>query len=244
MTDDIALALDTLVPAFENERGDWERVIRDARRSDPRRRLPARPIVVLAALVAAILIPLVAVAAAQEWWFFRFDGAPPAATPVAVVQEGIWDGKPWQLVAYRSTTDGICFGITPTSGHQSWAGDGLACTQVEGVPTTPESTRALPLGITYLEASGAGLPPYVAGPVVDRAAEVAVYFHGGTVVRTHTFAAPESLGSAIRFYVVRLRADQPPPSIEKLVGLDATGQIVACLTTPMPETGVPPSACE
>ena len=242
MSDDIALALDALVPVFENERGDWERVIRDARRSDPRRRLPARPIVVLAALLAAILIPLVAVAASQEWWFFRFDGAPSPATPVAVVQEGVWDGKPWQLLAYRSTTDGICFGITPTNSHPG-EGAGMNCDQIDGVPRTADSKPYARHGITFLEVSASELPTYVAGPVVYRAAEVAIHFDDGTVVRTPTFAAPESLGSAIRFYVVRLPSNDPQPLIDKLVAFDADGHIVACLTTAMLEGGVPLSAC-
>jgi len=34
-----------------------------------------------------------------------------------------------------------------------------------------------------------------------------------------------------------------PGFLEKLVGLDGEGQIVACLTFPMPEEGVPLSAC-
>ncbi len=243
MSDEIGRALDSLVPRFESERGDWARVLREAHGTSRRRRRPTRRIVLLVAIIAAILVPLVAVAASHEWWFFRFDGsAPPPATPVVVVKEGVWDGKAWQLVAYRSTTDGICFGITPTN-SRAGEGAGLNCDQIDGVPRTAESKPYARHGITYLEVSSSELPSHVAGPVVDQAIEVAIHFDDGTVVRTPTFAAPESLGSAIRFYLVRLNAVQPP-SIEKLVGLDAAGHIVACLTTPMPESGVQLSACE
>ena len=175
-------------------------------------------------MAGAILIPIVAVAGSQEWWFFRFDGAPPAATPVAVVREGVWDGKPWQLVAYRSTTDGICFGITPQDEGSHDVAGALACAPLEGVPSTGETKDTKPLGIMFVEVTGE--LPYIAGPVVERATEVVARFAGGLIVRTPTFAAPDSLGSAIRFYASRLPNGEE--SLERLVGLDADSNVVAC----------------
>ena len=110
MSDEIAGILDELTPRFDGERGNWERVLRDAaRRRRLRRVVTPRRLALLAAVLAAILIPLVAVAASQNWWFLH-GGGPEAISPVVVVKEGVWDGHPWQLVAFRSATDGLCFG--------------------------------------------------------------------------------------------------------------------------------------
>ena len=243
MSDEIALALGSLVPTFEHEHGDWERVLRDARGSSRPHHFPARRLAVVAALVAAILIPLVAVAASQEWWFFRVaHTAPPAATPVVVVTEGVWDNLAWELVAYRSTTNGLCFGITLPAHRRNGIGGGLACTQVVAAPTGPGSKRSLPLGITYFAASGAALGPYVAGPVVDRASRVNIYLGSGQIVHTGTVSAPDALGMAVRFYIVRLPGRRLP-SIDKLEGLDDRGAVVACLKPSPIVSSVPLSTC-
>jgi hypothetical protein len=163
-------------------------------------------------------------------------------TGVAVVKRGTWSGKRWELVAYRSATDGICFSMTPLAGHDS-TGAGMDCDQIEGVPPTTRTKRSTPHGITYLAGSSDGFPAYIVGPVVEAADVVVVHLATGRVVRTRTFDAPKALGAAIRFYAVRLeRRDLPPvrrPAIESLVGLDDRGRIVACLLPRMPLHGVP-----
>ena len=68
------------------------------------------------------------------------------------------------------------------------------------------------------------------------------------MVRTPTFDAPGELGS-IRFYTTQLPERErspgvrPRPGVQKLVGLTNEGEVVACLVLPMPEEGVPLSAC-
>lgn len=265
MSDYLGAVLDELVPRFEEERGDWERVlaearlgagaagVRRARTETPNRHVSRqrslRRLMIIAAVAAAISIPLVAVAASQNWWFFRFGDVPTPVTDVTVVKTGTWDGIGWQLTAYRSATDGICFGMTPTAtARSSGEGAGLACDLIEGVPRTPQSKPYTPHGITFLSGSSEGLPPYIVGPVIDSAADVVVHLDDGTVLRTPTFDAPRELGSAIRFYAMQLpkpssQTDPPRSPIEKLVGLTADGRIVACLVDPMPEEGVPLSAC-
>jgi len=243
MNDHMSDVLDGLVPAFADERGDWERIVRDARVQTRRR---VRRVAIAAVVLAAIAIPLAALAASQDWWFFRFGRAPTPVTGVAIVKRGTWSGKHGELVAYRSATDGLCFSMTPLLGHGS-TGAGMSCDQIAGVPRTPRSKPYTPHGMTYLAGSSAGFPPYIVGPVVEAADVVVIHLATGRIVRTRTFDAPKALGAAIRFYAARLEPrDLPPvrrPAIEKLVGLDDRGRIVTCLLPRMPAHGVPLSAC-
>lgn len=257
MTDYLSAAVDGLVPEFADERGDWDAVVRDAgetRRSArmdsgvARRKRFRRRILVPAIVVAAIAVPLAAVAASQSWWFFRFGSAPTPITDVKVVKSGTWSGQDWQLLAYLSATDGICFGITPAGSGTDGEGAGMGCAGIEGVPRTSESKPYTPLTITFMSASSGRFPTYIVGPVIDTATEVAIHLADGTVVRAQAFDAPDELG-AIRFYATLLpdapRTQELPPRthIRKLVGFDRDGEIVACLTIPMPEEGVTLGAC-
>jgi hypothetical protein len=269
MTDRLRPVLDELVPGFEHDRGDWVAVVRDtglaggANRHTQmalqrrRRRIPSARLLFAAAAIVAIAAPLAAVATAQnwwprDWWFFRAGGAPTPVTDVNVVKTGTWDGTAWQLVAYGSSTDGICFGISPAdTARASGGGGALACGRIDGVPRTPESKPSTPVAMTYMASSSERLPAHIVGPVIETAEEVEVHLADGQVLRAATFEAPDELGS-IRFYVARLPDMEtprtggygPPRSpIRKLIGFDKNGQIVACLTVPMPEEGVPLSAC-
>jgi hypothetical protein len=103
MTDYVSAVLDELVPRFEDERGDWERVVGRARR---RRWITPRRLALIAAVVAAIAVPLVAVAASQDWWFFRVGSAPVPVTDVNVIRTGSWDGTSWHVTAYGSLRTG------------------------------------------------------------------------------------------------------------------------------------------
>lgn len=247
MNGKIEEVLGELVPRFDDERGSWERVLLDAVACrSPRRVVTRRRLVALVAALAAVLIPLAAIAASQGWWFLH-DGAPEAVSPVVIVKEGVWDGHPWQLVAYRSTTDGFCFGLTPKTDVLGQGGS-LACASLQGVPTTPETKPSAPLGITYLQSSGLSgamqFPLFVSGPVVERAAEVVLTFADGSVVRTPTFPAPSRLGAALRFYAVQLPDLASQPRLVKAAGVDAGGRVVACLVSSPPDDGVPLTACE
>jgi hypothetical protein len=273
MSEYISLVLDELVPRLEDERGDWERVLADARlsgeapartemarrptlapwralsRRQPLRSLNSRRLAIIAAIAAAIALPLVALAASQNWWFFRFGEAPTPVTEVSVVKTGSWEGKAWQLTAYRSSTDGICFSMAPTPTAQSTgAGAAMACDQIEGVPRTAESKPYTPHAITFMSGSSDRLPAYIVGPVIETVSEVVIHLANGAILHTSTFEAPKELGAAIRFYATRLPELQRAPGkprwpVEKLVGRSDDGRIVACLVVPMPEEGVRLSAC-
>jgi hypothetical protein len=207
--------------------------------------------VVLAIAVVAAVIPLAAVAASQEWWFFRFGQAPPTISDVRVVKTGTWDGKEWELIAYLSSTDGVCFGIRATATAQTTAGaGGMACDAIAGVPRTAESKEFTPHAITFTASSPHNFPSYIIGPVIDTAEEVEIHLADGRVLRTSTFDAPDDLG-AIRFYAVQAQLPEVPnragptagAPVRKLIAFNADGQAVACLVLPTPADGLSLSAC-
>lgn len=212
----------------------------------------------LGLVAVGALIPAGALAVANDWWFFRFGGTPSPLTSVVVVETGKWQGKAWELTAYRSSTEGICFALSPTTTAQSQGqGGAMACDLIEGVPRTPDSKRYTPHAITFLAGFKGTLPDNVVGPVTAMAAEVAIYLTDGTIVRTPTLEAPSSLGSSIRFYATALPEPLTPPAslgmagssgqgawLKKVVGLDDKDQVVACLTVPVPRDDVPLSACQ
>ena len=209
-----------------------------------------RPLLVAAVVVLAILIPVTAFAVDHDWWFFRFGDAPTPVTGVVVVKTGVWDGKTWELTAYGSSTDGLCYGLGPT-GTKNGRGAVMACGGIAGVPRTPHSKPDSPYAITYAMSWAGVLPDFIYGPVTDKADEVVVTFRNGTVLRTPTFAAPSALGAPVRFYAAQLPPSVPPPPrlglrspVEKLVGLGGQGEIVACMTLPTRPEGEPLSACE
>lgn len=262
MTEHLNSALDELVPRFDHEQGDWSRVVADARarrvtprasrspdisteRPRPRRWLTRRRVAVIAIAVAAIVMPLIA-AASQDWWFLKPGLLPEPITDVKVVRTGEWDGKPWQLVAYRSASE-ICYGLTPADADGDGEGGSLSCGPLRGVPPQNDSEGARILGVMYLSGASASLPAYVAGPVVDSADEVEIHLGSGEVIRTPTFDAPGELGS-IRFYAEPLPETGAPGSasaveIQKLVAKDRDGEVVACLALPMRRTGNPLATC-
>jgi hypothetical protein len=258
MSEHLYSLLDELVPRFDNERGDWSRVVADARAREPvaisvhthnvtserprsRRWLTRRRIAVIAIAVVAVATPLIA-AASQDWWFLRFVGSvPEPITDVMVVKTGEWNDQPWKLFAYVSAEGELsaggelCYGLeTSATGR----GGSLACAPVEGVPHTESTKQSAPLTITFLAASSVGVPAFVLGPVIDTADEVEIHLASGEVIRTPTFDAPDELGS-IRFYATQV----PDFDLQKLIGIGHDEEIVACMVVPTPEGGVPLSAC-
>lgn len=231
--------LDRLAPAYEFA-PDWDDVLARARvPSEPPRATTGRRLVLVAALLVAIVAPLTAIAESNDWWFFS-AGAPRPATRVFVVRTGEWGGQRWELVAYRTVNEGLCFSMAPAGSNGRGA---MSCDRILGVAR--ESAHE----ITYLSGGPTKeLPGYVVGPVTAEAEDVAIYFVDGTVLRTATFAAPRSLG-AIRFYATPL--PRSPLAmvlgsgfVEKLVGFNRAGRIVACLDLPLPPAeAVPPSPC-
>lgn len=245
MTLSVDSALERLAPP-QHFAADWADVLGRVGELAPepadRGRLLARrrrPGLVAAALAATliVLVAATAVAAVNDWsvtdWWFLGNGAPAPVTTPVVVKSGSWDGKGWELVAYRSTSHGICFAMTPSgAGKADGFGGGLACGGFS--PVAPSGSIGGLHRITFLSGSSPQLPTYIVGPVVDNAVEVVISFANGAVIRTPTFDAPASLG-ALRFYAARVPESVPrptprAPSLEKLVGLNEDGQVVACLT--------------
>jgi hypothetical protein len=239
--------LDDLAP--QEDIPAWEDVLDRAGIETPR---PARrPLwkrswsIVLAALVA-VLVPLAAIGSEQDWWFFRFGPPLKPVSEVVVVKTGSWSGNDWELIAFRSDTKGLCFGLQPTrlGTSRNGAGGVIGCSSFAGVPRTSD-VKPSSLMINVLIAIGIEkneqAVPYAAGPVSDEAAQVDIYLQGGEVVHTPAFDAPEELGAPIRFYATQLPSSALPSNpeggggalpITKLVGLDGEGKVVACLLVP------------
>ena len=252
--------LEQLSPLPSGAVADWQDVLRRANalaqanlvlagprfreRRWPTLRLPARRrLVVTVAVLAAVLIPLVALGAVNNWWFFRSGIAPAPVSGPVIVKEGNWDGHSWQLIAYPSTTDGLCFAITPTNSKGNLSGGGLSCAPFVGIARTAHTKASPELTVTWMSSSGGSLPPYIAGPVIKSATQVEIQFTSGDRIRIRTFPAPEPL-TAVRFYASRLpatvvhflHATRPSPQhpevqppVKRLTGIDSHGKIVACL---------------
>jgi hypothetical protein len=233
-------ALDRLAPS-QHFTDNWDDVLARAGEDAPRpadgfrlRVQRRRRWLLAAALVAAVVVPVATgtLAATNNWWFFA-SHVPASATPPVVVKSGTWDGANWELVAYRTASGGICLAMTPSATATSdGRGAALAC---GGFSTAPQGSAEGPRGITYLSGSSSELPTYIVGPVVAAASEVVISFANGDVVRTPAFDAPASLGP-VRFYATRVPesvlvppSGRGPSMLQKLVGLDNDGQVVACL---------------
>lgn len=205
-------------------------------------RVTKKRVLIALVILTAVLVPLAAIAADSDWWFLRFGDAPTPASAPVVVKEGVWDGKPWQLIAYPSTTKGLCVSLTPENDDSS--GAVMGCAPIQGAAHTDQATGR-PIGITYVTGSGnSNFPSFIAGPVTGEAATVEVQFETGETLRLPTFSGPDSLGD-VRFYAAPLPAALAPPTVAKLAGLDVNGAIVACLVPIAAGDGVSPplSAC-
>ena len=219
-------ALDRLAPATPWE-PDWSDVLARAgdRRLLSRRLLTKRRLLIALAVLAAFAVPLAALAAAKDWWFFRFGDFPrPVRAPV-VVKEGVWSGHPWELIAYPSTTDGLCLAVAPKGAQARGDGAAMSCAPQIGVARTPETKASPDMTITFLTSSaGDRLPGYIVGPVVEDAATVVIRLDAGTALRVPTFGGPSSVGH-VRFYASELPANGGlPPGLFgrrfRLTGLD------------------------
>lgn len=234
-------------------RRPWQGVLARAGAVQRNRLLTHRRVIVAVAVAAAVIIPLAAVSAANDWWFFRTPGSPTPTSAPVVVKTGVWEGHPWQLVAYPSETDGLC--VSMIAGTDDSYGSAIGCGTVEGVPRTAQTKPGAPdMKITFLSGSPtAVLPAYIVGPVIDQATSVAIRFSDGTTIHTPTFSGPSPL-QGVRFYAVQLPGSQvrPPRTIppfhampiESVAGLDHSGRVVACLAPATATNGISPlSAC-
>jgi hypothetical protein len=231
-------ALERLAP-LKKTVPTWEEVLARAQAATPNRdrsRRRANRALRVAVIITAAAIPIAALAGSSEWWFFRFGRAPDAVNGVTLVQAGIWDGTAWQLTAYRSAAAGICVAMTPTGqANLSHEGAGMTC----GVVTARKEPTPANGGLLYFGGDSDRLKTWIAGIVVDSAVEIDLHFEGGVVIRSPTIDAPSSFGSAVRFFVTQLpfrvislfdRSGEGP-RLEKIVGLDREGRVVACRAT-------------
>jgi hypothetical protein len=241
MLDAEAIILDELgklSPFPSSVAGDWQEVLRraDAQSSLGRtpphsrvwrqalRALAKRRVVVVLAGLVAVIVPVIALGAANDWWFFTYGSAPTPRSAPVVVKHGVWNGHPWDLDAYRSGTNGLCFALKATDSNE---GAGMGCVTFVGIARTNQTQPGPELTITFASHGGnRRFPAYIVGPVIAAASKVKIQFPDGQVLRVPTFAAPRSLGR-VRFYVTPLPAHEFVP--KWVAGLDAHGRIVACI---------------
>jgi hypothetical protein len=214
---------------------DWRDVLERAGVHEAGAVTPARrrrKWLLLAAVLAAVIVPVAAATiAVTNWngWWESHHQIRPLTEPV-VVQTGSWDGKRWQLVAYREgnrNLDGYCFSVMPygSSPAASPTGGSMCGGFIARAPDAP----AGPAGITFGSAESPGLPYWAAGPVVDTAVVVVLHFRDGDVLRLPTYPVPESFGH-VRFYATPI-PEVPQSSGQwtvKVVGLDKHGVVVGC----------------
>jgi hypothetical protein len=208
----IRKVLDRLVPV-PVEAGDWGRVVADAGATKPRhtllgnRRL-ALALVALAAFAAAFAF--VPALAGQGYFWFLDYGAPKPTTPVVTVTS-ITDrsGTTWELTAYESEKQGLCFELT----NEARSG-AAAC------------GTATQVGVGVF---GADSGTFVLGPVTADARRVEIAGSAGEV-EAMLATAPEALGTDIKFYVAQLPAGFGGPRMVR--ALDEQGQVIASRSIP------------
>lgn len=223
---------------------DWSDVLSRAN-TRPQRAWLVRRSVIAACATIAVALPLAAYGAATDWSFLHPGSPSPAASPT-VITEGEWNGQAWQLAAYPSTTDGLCFALGPKDSLSPDQGL-MTCTPFAGVPRTDLTKNAAAATISYMIGTLAGSTRFVAGPVVASASSVRIRFsHGGTRDMKTVAGGDELRG--VRFFVSQLpstvRTAPGASPIRWVAGLNAEGDIVACLEPETARTGVsPPTAC-
>jgi hypothetical protein len=235
--------LDRLAPAH-GWVADWSDVLERAGVRHSAGLVTKRRVLLALVVLAAVLVPLAAIGAENDWWFLRFGGTPAPTSAPVIVKEGEWGGHPWQLIAYPSTTDGLCVSITPKDARVDGTGGAMGCGPFAGISRTPETKSSPDMTITFLSGgASADLPAYIVGPVIAKATTVEIRFGNGEVLRVPTFAGPESLGH-VRFYAMQLPAgvkDTPGTfltSLKSVAGLDADGEVVACLAPLTAKDGI------
>jgi hypothetical protein len=241
--------LDRLAPPLLWE-PDWLNVLDRAGERMPDGERPTsvlskRRLLLALAVLVALLVPLAALSAAkQRWLWWAVHGPTPASAPI-VIKEGEWSGHPWQLVAYPSTTDGLCLSFIPKSSATNGDTRGtLGCGLIASVPRTAETKPAPEAEILYMAgAATSQLPAFIVGPVTDKASTVAIEFEEGQVLRVPTFSGPAWLGH-VRFYATQTPAGVTAFSPLALAGLDKEGKVVACLVRSTTGDVSPLSDCQ
>lgn len=235
--------LDRVAPA-DAWRSDWPDVLDRAGEHRAAGLLTKRRLIMAFAVLVAVVVPFAALASANDWWFLSVPNHPtPTQTPL-VVMEGQWSGHPWDLIAYPSATDGLCFSFSPKNAAGHGGGSGMACNPFTGVPRTSKTKGTPDMSITYLSGQATNaLPAYIAGPVTDKASTVQVRFGNGHELRVSTSSGPPPLDH-VRFYAsplpagVHLTPETFSTFLKWIAGVDAKGDVVACLAPRTATNGI------
>lgn len=222
---DIAGVLDEFLPRRDEEQGDWDGVVADARSRRPRvlalepRRI-ALALAIFGALVTLAVVPALAVS--KGWWFLTYDGAVEPSGPVVVAINPQAD-DPWTLVAFLTNSlngsTELCYSWTPS--NEDVGGGAMGCgpsAAALGEPNLPG------LGATFGTTSGVAY-----GPATLDVATVEAALGDGSTVQARVVTAPKALGAPLRFYVVRFPARE---SIMRIIGRDSEGRIIGTITIP------------
>jgi hypothetical protein len=229
--ENLAGVLDEFFPRRDEEHGDWDGVVTDARSNlRPRRSLAPtrrRRAVLALAVVAALTVLTVmpALAVSQGWWFLTDDAPKPTGPVVVAINPRPADA--WALTAYLADNNGrtdICYSLTPSSEISS--GGAMACgSNSLGEPNLPEES-----GATYAMISDFDFAPtsrFAFGPATLDVATVEVKLGDGSTVQARVFTAPKALGAPLRFYIVRFPANA---ELTRIIGRDSEGRVIGTIT--------------
>lgn len=241
----ISAALDAILP-LSGDHGDWRGVVADASSSRWPKGRPRfrRTALAFAVGALAVIVPLAALADSNGWWFFSDSGSASAPSPVGdvvTVASGRWQGTPWALTAYRTTSDGLCVAFTPNppSGLIPGASSStppasalmMGCgAPVQGVPNLPH-LASHQIGFTdSSSAPGEGRRfDVIAGPVAADVAEVEILQSDGASVRVASIPAPTQLDAPVRFFVSELPLGT---TLKAVVALDNSGNTIETVSVP------------
>ena len=222
---DIAGVLDEFLPRRDEEQGDWDGVVADARSRRPRvlalepRRI-ALALAIFGALVTLAVVPALAVS--KGWWFLTYDGAVEPSGPVVVAINPQAD-DPWTLVAFLTNSlngsTELCYSWTPS--NEDVGGGAMGCgpsAAALGEPNLPG------LGATFGTTSGVAY-----GPATLDVATVEAALGDGSTVQARVVTAPKALGAPLRFYIVRFPANA---ELTRIIGRDSEGRVIGTITVP------------
>jgi hypothetical protein len=198
---------------------------------------------VLVAGGAAVVALLIGMATGYRWWFQSSDESPRLQSGRRVVQGGTWDGRAWQLVAYRSEGYGLCMSIK--AANRRYRERASSCSPFVGIEQFGESKTAPQVPITALAGAATGdLPGYIVGAVIEPASVVDIRLTGSQALRMSTIAGPEPLQD-IRFFAAPLPAELDIRSTDfldnlSIAGRNPSGAVVACFRPRTASNGVSP----
>jgi hypothetical protein len=227
----LAVFLGELFPRRDEEHGDWDGVVADARSRRPRvLALEPRRIALTLAIfgVLATLAVVPALAVSKGWWFLTYDGAVEPSGPVVVAINPQAD-DPWTLVAFLTNSlngsTELCYSWTPS--NEGVGGGAMGCgpsAAALGEPNLPD------LGATFGTTSGVAY-----GPATLDVATVEAVLGDGSTVQARVVTAPKALGAPLRFYIVRFPANA---ELTRIIGRDSEGRVIGTikvLGSPPPE---------